>query len=63
MFSVYSVRSYYIEDDMYGIDIWFRRRNRRRGSNVSMKEFRSKEVLNDLISLNLKVIFVRDEKR
>lgn len=61
--SAHSVRSYHTEDDMFGTDTWPRRRNRRRGSNASVKESRSKEVLNDPSSLNLKVTFARDEKR
>lgn len=61
--SAHSVRSYHTEDDMYGTDTWPRRRNRRKGSNASIKESRSKEVLNDPTSLNLKVTFARDEKR
>ncbi|XP_062618954.1 telomerase-binding protein EST1A-like [Saccostrea cucullata] len=61
--SAHSVRSYHTEDDVYGTDTWPRRRNRRRGSNASVKESRSKEVLNDPASLNLKVTFARDDKR
>ncbi|XP_056008638.1 telomerase-binding protein EST1A-like isoform X3 [Ostrea edulis] len=61
--SAHSVRSYHTEDDVYGTDTWPRRRNRRRGSNASIKESRSKEVLTDPSNLNLKVTFARDEKR